>query len=64
MRAGKDASNCWPESPPRMRLGGDAVDGWQNVADACTRDTSLGLHVLDLHAASIGRSRAIDFTFQ
>jgi glucoamylase len=40
------------------------ADGSQNVADACTRDTGLGLHVLDLHAASIGRSRSIDFTFQ
>jgi glucoamylase len=47
--------------PARIHWG---VDGWQNVADACTRDTSLGLHVLDLHAASIGRSHAIDFTFQ
>jgi glucoamylase len=47
--------------PARIHWG---VDGWQNVADACTRDTSLGLYVLDIHAASIGRSRAIDFTFQ
>lgn len=47
--------------PARIHWG---ADGWQNVADACTRDTGLGLHVLDLHAASIGRSRAIDFTFQ
>jgi glucoamylase len=47
--------------PARIHWG---VDGWQNVADACTRDTGLGLHVLDLDAASIGCSRAIDFTFQ
>jgi glucoamylase len=47
--------------PARIHWG---ADGWQNVADACTRDSGLGLHVLDLHAASIGRSRAIDFTFQ
>ena len=47
--------------PARIHWG---AGGWQNVADACTRDTGLGLHVLDLHAASIGRSRAIDFTFQ
>jgi hypothetical protein len=40
------------------------VDGWQNVADACTRDTGLGLHALDFDAASIGSSRSIDFTFQ
>jgi glucoamylase len=48
-------------APARIHWG---VDGWQNVADACTRDTALGLHILDIHAASIGRSRAIDFTFQ
>jgi glucoamylase len=47
--------------PARIHWG---VDGWQNVADACTRDTGLGLHVVDIHAASIGGARAIDFTFQ
>ena len=47
--------------PARIHWG---VDGWQNVADASTRDTGLGLHILDLHVTSIGRSRAIDFTFQ
>jgi glucoamylase len=47
--------------PTRIHWG---ADGWQNVADACTRDTGLGLHVLDLRAASIGRSRAINFSFQ
>jgi glucoamylase len=47
--------------PARIHWG---TDGWQNVADACTRDTGLGLHVLDLYAASIDRSRAVDFTFQ
>ena len=30
----------------------------------CTRDTGLGLHAFELDAALIGRSRAIDFTFQ
>jgi glucoamylase len=40
------------------------VAGWQNVADVRTRDTSLGLHVLDLPAASIRQSRTVDFTFQ
>jgi hypothetical protein len=40
------------------------LDGWQNVTDACTRDTGLGLHALELQAASIGQGHAIDFTLQ
>jgi glucoamylase len=47
--------------PARIHWG---VDGWQSVADACTRDTGLGLHAFDLPAASISGSRAINFTFQ
>ena len=47
--------------PARIHWG---VDGWQNVVDGYTRDTGLGLHALDIDAASIGSSRAVDFTFQ
>jgi glucoamylase len=47
--------------PARIHWG---VDGWQNVADGWTRDTGLGLHAFELDAELMGRSRAIDFTFQ
>lgn len=47
--------------PARIHWG---LDGWQNVADAYTNDTGLGLHTAVLRAVLIGRSRAIDFTFQ
>jgi glucoamylase len=47
--------------PARIHWG---LDGWQNVTDACTRDTGLGLHALELQAASIGQGHAIDFTLQ
>jgi glucoamylase len=39
-------------------------DGWATVADTATRDTGLGLHVVDLPTAMLGAGATVRFTFQ
>lgn len=38
-------------------------DGWQDVQDAGTRDTTLGMHVVDLPTDRLPRGSTIEFTF-
>jgi glucoamylase len=38
-------------------------DGWRTTQDAATRDTGLGLHVLDLPSASMATGGSLHFTF-
>ncbi|MCG6962770.1 MAG: glucan 1,4-alpha-glucosidase [Acidobacteria bacterium] len=38
-------------------------DGWQTVRDAETRDTGLGIHLVDLPTSSLASGAAVDFTF-
>ncbi len=40
-----------------------AVDGWKDVRDAQTRDSGLGLHIVDLPVASLTAGQSIQFTF-
>jgi len=39
------------------------VDGWQTVHDSSTRDTTLGVHVVDLPTAALSVGSGVDFTF-
>jgi glucoamylase len=39
------------------------IDDWHTVHDADTRDTTLGVHVVDLPTASLGAGRRVNFTF-
>jgi glucoamylase len=39
-------------------------DGWQASRDLETRDTGLGLHVVELDAAALAEVQRIDFTVQ
>jgi len=47
-------------APARVRY---SVDGWQRCSDAETRDTGLGIHLLDLPAGTAPPGGRIDFTF-
>jgi glucoamylase len=38
-------------------------DGWRTAHDATTRDTSLGIHVVDLDTAHLGAGARIDMAF-
>ncbi len=38
-------------------------DGWQTVIDSDTRDTGLGVHVVDLATHRMAAGTRIDFTF-
>jgi glucoamylase len=40
------------------------VDGWQNVRDVETRDTGLGIHVVDLPTESLDVGTRVAFTFR
>jgi glucoamylase len=40
-----------------------SVDGWRTVRDTATRDTTLGVHVVDLPTTHLRRSDRVDFTF-
>src|SRR2546426_569903 len=40
-----------------------SADGWRTVRDTDTRDTTLGVHVVDLPTASLPSRSRIDFTF-
>lgn len=39
-------------------------NGWRNAYDVKTRDTTLGVHVMDLPTTELPSGRQIDFTFQ
>jgi glucoamylase len=39
------------------------LDGWQTVQDANTRDTTLGVHVIDLPTAALPAGSHVNFTF-
>jgi len=39
------------------------IDGWQTVHDTDTRDTTLGVHLVDLPTAALRAGSRIDFTF-
>jgi len=39
------------------------INGWQSPCDAATRDTALGVHLIDLPTADLDRGTVIDFTF-
>jgi glucoamylase len=39
------------------------IDSWRTIHDTDTRDTTLGVHVVDLPTASLGEGSRIDFTF-
>jgi glucoamylase len=47
-------------SPGRVRW---SIDGWKTARDADTRDTGLGIHILDLPTASLPLGGAAVFTF-
>lgn len=40
-----------------------STDGWQNTLDAETRDTGLGIHVVDLPTDDLVAGARLDFTF-
>jgi glucoamylase len=40
-----------------------STDGWQTTADAMTRDTGLGIHVVDLPTDKLAAGAQLDFTF-
>lgn len=40
-----------------------STDGWRTVHDLATRDTTLGVHVVDLATAHLSPRASIDFTF-
>jgi glucoamylase len=40
-----------------------SIDGWKTSQDTNTRDTGLGVHVLDLPTASLASGNTILFTF-
>ena len=40
------------------------LDGWQDVHDEVAIDTGLGMHVVELDAATLANASRVDFTFQ
>ncbi len=40
-----------------------SVDGWSTVHDAPTRDTTLGVHLVDLDTVHLGQGGRVDLTF-
>jgi len=40
-----------------------SIDGWQSFQDTKTRDTGLGIHILDLPTASLASGSRVVFTF-
>jgi len=40
-----------------------SVDGWQSAQDVQTRDTGLGVHVIDLPTDKLAKGSKISFTF-
>jgi glucoamylase len=47
-------------APARARFG---IDGWQDIRDVETRDTGLGVHVVDLPHGALGAGQSAQFTF-
>ncbi|MDE1939165.1 MAG: glycosyl hydrolase [Alphaproteobacteria bacterium] len=48
------------KAPARVHWG---VNGWNEIRDADTRDTGLGLHVVDLPVAQLAAGATVQFTF-
>jgi glucoamylase len=40
-----------------------SVDGWQTTHDIPTRDTGLGIHLVDLDTAKLAKDATVVFTF-
>jgi glucoamylase len=40
-----------------------SIDGWTTAVDTNTRDTGLGIHILDLPTASLDAGSQVVFTF-
>ena len=40
-----------------------SVDGWRTVHDTATRDTTLGVHVVDVPTTRLRRGDRVDLTF-
>ena len=40
-----------------------SVDGWHTVDDTATRDTTLGVHVVDLPTTGLRTGDRVDLTF-
>ncbi len=40
-----------------------SVDGWRTINDSSTRDTELGVHVLDMATEGLQSGERVDFTF-
>ena len=40
-----------------------SVDGWQTVHDTATRDTTLGVHIVDLPTTQLRAGDSVDLTF-
>ena len=40
-----------------------SVDSWRTTRDTPTRDTTLGVHVVDLPTTHLRRDDRVDFTF-
>jgi glucoamylase len=59
IRAGK-ALTVAGRASARVHWG---TDGWNNVADAETRDTGLGVHIVDLPVSGLRPGQTIQFTF-
>ncbi len=48
-------------APARVHWG---VNGWKDVRDIDTRDTGLGVHVVDLAVTSLAEGETVQFTFR
>jgi glucoamylase len=48
------------KAPARVHWG---INGWKDIRDADTKDTGLGLHVVDLPVAGRAAGESIEFTF-
>lgn len=40
-----------------------SIDGWRTPHDTASYDTTLGVHVVDVPTARLGRGDRVDFTF-
>ena len=59
IRVGK-ALTIAARAPARVHWG---IDGWNDVGDAETRDTGLGVHIVDLPVTGLRLGQTIQFTF-
>jgi glucoamylase len=41
-----------------------AINGWQQIRDAETRDTGLGVHVADMPVSRLAAGETVQFTFR